>query len=206
MGRGVFENLNFWNSSVLNPNFFFVKSCLFLKTEMGNPSSNFTRSTVKCISIKCYWKRCTFMSYASVIATRCPQKATVWSGTYQKSELIQGNQAPLVSCNRYEVRPYFCQNWTQVVHSVWEKKRETKLFPKRSLNPFFCKEWLVSQNWDRQPAFKFDMDMEVSCIYRMMPRNMHLDVERVHERYLKKRPIEVVRTKKVNSSEEIRRS
>jgi hypothetical protein len=73
--------------------------------------------------------------------------------------------------------------------------------------PFFCKEWLDSQNWDRQPTFKFDKDTYVLCIYCMMPRNMHLDVEWSMNATisLKKRPIERVRNKKVNSSKETRR-
>jgi hypothetical protein len=33
------------------------------------------------------------------------------------------------------------------------------------------------------PVFKFDKDMDVSCVYCMIQRNMHLDVERVRERY-----------------------
>jgi hypothetical protein len=43
----------------------------------------------------------------------------------------------------------------------------------------------MSQNWDGQPAFKFDKDMDVPCIYCTIPRKMHLDVEWVHERYNK---------------------
>ncbi|SAM05765.1 hypothetical protein [Absidia glauca] len=39
--------------------------------------------------------------------------------------------------------------------------------------------------WAGQPAFKFDKDMDVPRIYCMIPRNMHLDVEWVHERYNK---------------------
>lgn len=32
---------------------------------------------------------------------------------------------------------------------------------------------------------QFDKDLDVLCIYCMIPKIMHLDVERVHERYNK---------------------
>jgi hypothetical protein len=60
--------------------FFFLKSCLFLKTEMDNPWSNFTGNTMQCISIDWYPESSAFMLYAAVNASRSPQKATNWSG------------------------------------------------------------------------------------------------------------------------------
>jgi hypothetical protein len=43
----------FENYSVLNPKCF-VKSCLFLRNEIYNPSSNFTGNTIQCISNNWY--------------------------------------------------------------------------------------------------------------------------------------------------------
>jgi hypothetical protein len=58
-----------------------------------------------------------------------------------------------------------------------ERKTRNKTFSGGMAQPFYCKEWLISQNWDRQPAFKFYKDMDVLFIYGMIPKNMHLDVE-----------------------------
>jgi hypothetical protein len=65
------------------------------------------------------------------------------------------------------------------------RKKETQTFFQGDGSAFFCKQCFISQNWDRQPAFKFDKNLYVLCIYCMIPRNMLLDVERVHECYNK---------------------
>jgi hypothetical protein len=56
----VFENVNFWH--------------LYLRTEMDNPSSNFTGSTMQCGSIDRYPEISTLMLYATVNATSSPKK------------------------------------------------------------------------------------------------------------------------------------
>jgi hypothetical protein len=78
---------------------------------------------------------CIWMSNGSMNATISFKKAINWSGTYQKSELIQGNQAFLVSCNRYEAHPFPCQIWMHVVHSVWEKKEIQNFFQRHGSGP-----------------------------------------------------------------------
>jgi hypothetical protein len=56
---------------------------------------------------------------------------------------------------------------------------------KEGIEPYLRKSFvsLFSPKLNGQPAFKFNEDMDVVCIYCMIQRNMHLDVERVHERY-----------------------
>jgi hypothetical protein len=49
-----FENLSFWKLIGFEPQFFFVKSCSFLRTEINNNPSNFTGNTIQCISIDWY--------------------------------------------------------------------------------------------------------------------------------------------------------
>jgi hypothetical protein len=60
--------------------YFFWKSCLFLKTEMDNPPSNFRENTMQCISIDWYPETSTFTLYTAVNTTGSLQKATNWSG------------------------------------------------------------------------------------------------------------------------------
>jgi hypothetical protein len=42
---------------------------------------------------------------------------------------------------------------------------------------------LFSPELNGQPALKFDNNLDIICTYCIIPRNMRLDVERVHERY-----------------------
>jgi hypothetical protein len=56
-------------------------------------------------------------------------------------------------------------------------------FPK--LDPFFCKELLISQNRDGQPTVKFLRHQVKMHIYRLMPRNKHFYVVCFRERYEK---------------------
>jgi hypothetical protein len=73
--------------------------------------------------------------------------------------------------------------------------------------PFFCEEWSISQNWDGQPAFKFDENIDVPCIYCTIPRNMHVDVEWVHgwyNKFWKSDHLEWYAPKKVSTSKETR--
>jgi hypothetical protein len=93
------------------------------------------------------------------------------------------NACFLVSCNRCKASPSCCQVWTQVFHSVREKKETQNFFQGDGSTLFFCKEQFIYQNWDRQPGFKLYKNIDVLCIYCMIPSNMHLDVERVHECY-----------------------
>jgi hypothetical protein len=95
---------------------------------MDKMRSNFARIWACLVSIARYQEACVWMSNESVSATILFEKATDWSSTYLKSELTQRNLMFLIACNRYEIRLYPCQIWTQVVHSVWEKKRETNRF------------------------------------------------------------------------------
>jgi hypothetical protein len=67
-------------------------------------------------------------------------------------------------------------------NSVREEKETQNDFQRDGSACFFCKEWLISRNWDRQPAFIFDKDLDMPSSYGMIPTNMHLDVEWVHER------------------------
>jgi hypothetical protein len=59
---------------------FFVKSCIFLRTDMNIPLSNFTGTTTQCISINLHLEISTF----TVNAKSRPQKATGWSGIKTK--------------------------------------------------------------------------------------------------------------------------
>jgi hypothetical protein len=88
---------------------FSVKNDLFFRNEIDNLRSNLTRIWTCFVSIAWYQETCIWMSNGFMNATISFQKATAWSGTYQKSELIQGNQAFYVSCDRYDVRRYYCQ-------------------------------------------------------------------------------------------------
>jgi hypothetical protein len=55
---------------------------------MDNPPSNFTGTTMQCMSIDGYPQTSPFMLYESVKAKRRPQKATDWSGI-KKDNLLK---------------------------------------------------------------------------------------------------------------------
>ncbi|SAL97029.1 hypothetical protein [Absidia glauca] len=68
-------------------------------------------------------------------------------------------------------------------------KKMTGLLPKRgsvSTQPWFYTRFVsIFSELNGQPAFKYDKDMDVLCIYCIIPKNMDLDVEWVHERHNK---------------------
>jgi hypothetical protein len=120
----------FENWSVLNPQFF-VKSCLFLKTEMDKSPSNFTGNTMQCISIDWYPEIIICMLYGAVNATRSVQKSDQleWN---KKWQVIQGDQTFLVSVDRSKALLSLCQIWRWNVHPVHKKKssKKMRLFPR----------------------------------------------------------------------------
>jgi hypothetical protein len=65
--------LKIWKCDLLTT-LFFVKSCVFLRTEINELPSNFTGNTKQCISIGWYPETSTFMLWAAVNATRSPKK------------------------------------------------------------------------------------------------------------------------------------
>jgi hypothetical protein len=73
---------------------------------------------------------------------------TGWSGTYQKSDLILGNQAFLISGNRYEERPYSRQIRAKVVHSVCEKKEKQNVFYREGSSLFFKNDLFLKTEID----------------------------------------------------------
>jgi hypothetical protein len=101
---------------------------LIFRTEIDSLPSNLARIWACFVSTAWYQETCIRMSKGFMNATASLEKATDWSGAHQKSELIQGNQAILVSCNRYKARPSSCQIWTHVVHPVREKKETQNIF------------------------------------------------------------------------------
>jgi hypothetical protein len=65
--------------------------------------------------------------------------------------------------------------------SPFSSEKKVILYKKKALGKRFVS--IFSPELNGLPAFKFDKDMDVLCIYCMIQKNMHLDVERVHERY-----------------------
>jgi hypothetical protein len=61
---------------------FFVKNDLFLRTEIDNLLSNFTRTWICFVSTAGNRETCIWMLDESMDATISPKKATDWSGTY----------------------------------------------------------------------------------------------------------------------------
>jgi hypothetical protein len=53
----------------------------FLRTEIDNPSLNFTGNAMHCVASVSYQETCTFMSYGSMNAQISCRKATDWSGS-----------------------------------------------------------------------------------------------------------------------------
>jgi hypothetical protein len=114
----------------------FFKRCLVLRTEMDNPPSNFTGGTRQCISIDWYPETSTFMLYATVNASRRPPKSDQLEW-YRKWQVIQGNQAFLVSVDRWKALLNLCQIWSCVVHPIHKKNgfEKSETFSPRSVFP-----------------------------------------------------------------------
>lgn len=74
------NSLNFFeNSSFSNSFYFFVffrKTCLFLKNEINNPSSNFIWNKVQSISIERHQEQSIFMFYVALNTAESSEKAT----------------------------------------------------------------------------------------------------------------------------------
>jgi hypothetical protein len=82
------------------------------------------------------------------------------------------NACFMVSCNRYKARPYPCEIWTQVVHlssEEWAILYKKKGWSMRAKKPLFL---FFPPKLSGQPAFKFDINMDVRRIYCMIPRTL----------------------------------
>jgi hypothetical protein len=154
------------------------KKLLLSQSEIDDPPSNFTGTTIQCISIDWYPEINTFESFTAVNSTISLKKATDWSGTYLK---VNSSKETMPSLN-HAINTKHVQVLVKFERSIsiqFRRKKWHKTFSNGMAQPFFFfgKERFISQNWDRQPAFKFSRYLDVLCIYCIIPRNMHLDVE-----------------------------